>query len=112
MIESVVPGQHQAVTFPLSSLCSFLPPDKKNSIPWEIHPWRTPGCLRNTPHSTSDNIAGVACTAHLYVHIVSVACPAAPTSLYTPVRVKGYQWLLIWALVKRGVAFIGDDQPG
>lgn len=27
------------------------------------------------------------------------------------VRVKGYQWLLIGALVKRGVAFIGDNQP-
>ena len=33
-------------------------------------------------------------------------------SPYTPVRVKGYQWLLIRALVKRGVAFIWDDQPG
>ena len=43
---------------------------------------------------------------------IPVACPAAPTSLYTPVSVKGYQWLLIWALVKRRIAFIGNDQPG
>lgn len=43
---------------------------------------------------------------------VPVAFPAAPTSPYTPVSVKGYQWLLIWALVKRGIAFIGNDQPG
>lgn len=41
-----------------------------------------------------------------------MACPAAPTSPYTPVSVKGYQWLLVWALVKRGIAFIGNDQPG
>lgn len=40
-----------------------------------------------------------------------MACPAVPTSLYIPVSVKGYQWLLVWALVKRGIAFIGNNQP-
>lgn len=38
--------------------------------------------------------------------------PSYPASPYIPVSVKGYQWLLVGALVKRGIAFIGDDQPG
>lgn len=103
----LVPGPLSAQSFKTTTTTTTTKPKP----PLSSRGYFTHGELLAEEHSPSGKVTGVACTT-LGAHMASCGWPSCPQAPYTPVCVKSYQWLLIRALVKRGVAFIRDDQPG